>query len=142
MCVEPPRPHQHTRHARTMARTSPSVHGLAREGRGAPGVRRGRRKRSTPHHVPPRETGREDELGGRPVAPGIRVFPTRSNPNRLFAAERERAGFVGNTGSSGRLFSAETGEPLKPVGMRGGGWARTELLVRLWVGWTIWSSLS
>ena len=57
------------------------------------------------------ETGREDELGARPVAPGTRVLPTRSNPNRLFAAERGRAGFDANTGSSGRLYSAETAEP-------------------------------
>ena len=42
-------------------------------------------------------TGREDELRARPVAPGTRVLPTRSNPNRLFAAERGRAVFVGNT---------------------------------------------
>ena len=44
------------------------------------------------------------------MTPGIRVIPTRSNPNRLFAAERGRAGVVGNTGSLGRLYSAETAE--------------------------------
>ena len=77
-----------------------------------------RRTRSTPRRVPPHGDAsdgsgvatREDELGPRPVAPGTRVLPTRSNPNRLFAAERGWAGFVGNTGSSGRLYSAETAE--------------------------------
>ena len=44
------------------------------------------------------------------MTPGTRVIPTRSNPNRLFAAERARAGVVGNTGSLGRLHSAETAE--------------------------------
>ena len=44
------------------------------------------------------------------MTPGTRVFPTRSNPNWLFAAERARAGVVGNTGSLGRLYSAETAE--------------------------------
>ena len=38
------------------------------------------------------------------MTPGTRVFPTRSNPNWLFAAERARAGVVGNTGSLGRLY--------------------------------------
>ena len=41
--------------------------------------------------------------------------PTCSNLNRLFAAERGRAGFVGNTGSSGRLYSAETAETVKSL---------------------------
>jgi hypothetical protein len=39
-----------------------------------------------------------------------RVLPTRSNPNRLFAAERGRTGVTGNTGSLGLLYSAETAE--------------------------------
>ena len=50
-----------------------------------------------------------------------RVLPTRSNPNRLFAAERGRAGFVGDTGSSGRLYSAETAETSMWKEGRGGG---------------------
>ena len=47
------------------------------------------------------------------LAVRTRVLPTRSNPNRLFAAERGRAGFVSNTGSSGRLYSTVL-KPLKP----------------------------
>ena len=79
--------------------------GGARRARGA---LRGGRKRSTPRRVPPHEMGREDELGARPVPRGTRVLPTRSNPNRLFAAERGRAGFVGNTSNSGRLLMRGT----------------------------------
>ena len=41
------------------------------------------------------------------MTPGARVLPTRSKPNRRLAAERGRTGVVGNTGSSGRLYSAE-----------------------------------
>ena len=44
------------------------------------------------------------------MTPGARVLPTRSKPNRRLAAERGRTGVVGNTGSSGRLYSAETAE--------------------------------
>jgi hypothetical protein len=39
--------------------------------------------------------------------------PTRSKPNRRLAAERGRTGVVGNTGSSGRLYSAETAETVE-----------------------------
>ncbi len=38
------------------------------------------------------------------------LAPTRSKPNRRLAAERGRTGVVGNTGSSGMLYSAETAE--------------------------------
>ena len=55
------------------------------------------------------------------MTPGTRVFPTRSNPNRLFAAERGRAGVVGNTGSLGRLYSAETAETAEVKQGEGGG---------------------
>ena len=54
---------------------------------------------------------RDDDPLARPDDPaGTRVIPTRSNPNRLFAAERGRAGVVGNTGSLGLHYSAETAE--------------------------------
>ena len=38
------------------------------------------------------------------------TLPGYEYPNRLFAAERGRAGFVGNTGSSGRLSLSEVSE--------------------------------
>ena len=44
------------------------------------------------------------------MTPGARVLPTRSKPNRRLAAERGRTGVVGNTGSLGQPYSAETAE--------------------------------
>ena len=47
------------------------------------------------------------------MAPRTRVLPTCSNPNRLFAAERGRAGFVGNTGTV--RGGSTVLKPLKPL---------------------------
>ena len=44
------------------------------------------------------------------MTPGTRVIPTRSKPSRRLAAELVRTGVVGNTGSLGLLYSAETAE--------------------------------
>jgi hypothetical protein len=72
-------------------------------------------RKKLPYHTitqatgPPPSTARVELL----LAVRTRVLPTRSNPNRLFAAERGAARFVGNTGSSGRLYSTVL-EPLKP----------------------------
>ena len=64
------------------------------------------------------------------MTPGTRVIPTRSNPNRLFAAERARAGVVGNTGSLGRHYSAETAETDQRVSFSGVlAYSRAEVLL-------------
>ena len=69
------------------ARTPPTVHGLARGGGGGAGG--GAERQAETPCSSPHETGHEDELGARPVAParpGL-FLPTRSrsNPTRVSA---------------------------------------------------------
>ena len=96
---------------------------MARGGRRRAGnLPKGRRKRSTPCRTPPRgpgdgSRGPRTSCGPAPMTPGGQGSSHLSTPVPAASAlGRKPAGFVGNTGSLGRPYSAETAETDQYVG--------------------------
>ena len=91
------------------------IHPILRVGEGGGAARWGCAVRQAGTRHPslrphPGDGSATSSQGPARMTPGARVLPTRSKPNRRLAAERGRTGVVGNTGSSGRPYSAETAE--------------------------------